>query len=118
MSDHSIIIDLQYSGFPRFECKAPDNAQCKAQWECECENIWNYRVIGGSPVHDTAPEGEGGFGNAIHVGSFDNDQCNLTEWYDNQDEAVEGTVRVDVKPVNEIDYVTFTATSARVEVAK
>ncbi|MFE1082471.1 hypothetical protein [Brevibacterium sediminis] len=115
MSDHSIVIDLQLPGSPRFECNAPDGAPCKAQWECECETIWGYRVVGGSPVHDTTMEGADGLGNAIHVGRFDNTRCNLTEWHDNQDEAVEGTVRVDVKPVNEIDYVTFTATSARIE---
>lgn len=115
MSDHSIIIDLQRPGFPSFECYAPDGSFCYAKWECECEMIWNYRVTGGSPVHDTTPEGEGGFGNAIHVGHFDNAHCNFEEWHDNSDEAVEGVVRVDLTPVAHEDYVTFTATSARLE---
>lgn len=114
MSDHSIIIDLQAPSFPRFKCNARDGAPCKAQWDCECETAWGYRVIGGSPVHDTTPEGEGGFGNAVHVGRFNNANCNLRDWHDNCDEAVEGTVRVDVEPVNEVDYVTFSATGARV----
>lgn len=117
MSEHSIIIDMQAPTFSRFECYAPDGSPCYAKWECECETIWGYRVVGGSPVHDTTMEGAEGLGNAIHVGYFDNTQCNFTEWHGNQDEAVEGTVRVDVEPVNEVDYVTFTATAARIEVA-
>lgn len=115
MSDHSIIIDLQAPGFPSFECSAPDGSPCKAAWDCECETIWSYRIVGGSPVHNTTMEGTEAAGNAIHIGRFDNDQCNFTEWYENQEECVDGTVRVDVTPVNEIDYVTFTATAARLE---
>lgn len=115
MSDHSIIIHLQNPGSPRFECNAPEYSPCHAQWDCECETIWNYRTQLGVPMHDTTVEGADGLGNAVHVGHFDDDQCNLTEWHDNQDEVVEGTVRIDVKPVNAIDYVTFTATSARIE---
>lgn len=115
MSDHSIVIDLQRPGFPRFDCNAPAGSPCHAKWECECETIWGYRRIRGNPAHDTTMEGPEELGNEVHVGHYDNTHCNLTEWHDNQDEAVEGTVRVDVKPVNEIDYVTFTATAARVE---
>lgn len=115
MSDHSIVIDLQFPGSPRFECNAPDGAPCKAQWDCECETIWTYRTVNGVPMHDSTPEGTDASGCEVHAGRFNNDQCNLTEWHDNQDEAVEGTVRIDVTPVNEIDYVTFTATSARIE---
>ena len=118
MSDHSIIIDLRFPGFPgfpAFECNAPDGSPCKAKWDCECEAIWNYRVIDGMPAHDSTRGGEEHPGNEVHVGRFDNTDCNLEEWHDNQDEAVEGTVRVDVKPVHDIDYVTFTAIAARVE---
>ncbi|TSI12654.1 hypothetical protein [Brevibacterium aurantiacum] len=115
MSDHSIIIDMRYPQSSTFECKAPNGTPCHASWECECETIWGYRRLGGNPVHDTTMEGAEGLGNEIHVGYFDSTQCNLTEWHDNQDEAVEGTVRVDVKPVSEIDCVTFTATAARIE---
>lgn len=109
MSDHSILIDLQAPGFPTFECYAPDDSPCHAKWDCECENVWNYRVVGGSPVHDTTPEGMGRGGNAIHVGRFDNTACSLSEWHDNSDEPVSGAVRVSVTPVYEIDYTVFEA---------
>lgn len=117
MSDHSIIYDLHYPQRGTFVCNASDDSQCNAAWNCECETIWGYRVIGGSPVHDTTVEGAEAADNAIHVGWFDNDQCNLTDWYDNQDECVDGEIRVDVDPVNEFDYVAFTATAARMEVS-
>ncbi len=115
MSDHSIVIDLQSPGFPRFECYAPDGSPCYAKWDCECENIWDYRVIDGLPAHDSTHEGEGHPGNEVHVGRFDNTHCNLEEWHDNCGEAVEGAVRVDVTPVYEVDYVTFMATDTRME---
>ena len=118
MSDHSIIIDLQYPQGGRFECNAPDNSPCKAQWDCECEYIPNYEVIDGKPTHyDTWDEWAINNGKASRcVGRFDNTQCNLGDWYDNQDEAVEGTVRIDVTPVHDVDYVTFTAIAARTEI--
>lgn len=60
MSDHSIIIDLRFPGFPgfpAFECNAPDGSPCKAKWDCECEAIWDYRVIDGMPAHDSTRGG-------------------------------------------------------------
>lgn len=110
MSDHSIIIDMRYPQGGRFECNAADGSKCKVAWDCECEYIWKYQVVDSKPQHhDSDVNGE------VHVGRFENDQCNLTDWYDNQEEDVEGKIRVDVSPVNEIDYVTFTATAARIE---
>lgn len=115
MSDHSIILDMRAPQFGGFECTAPNGSPCHAVWDCECETIWGYRRIGGNPAHDTTMEGSDGLGNEVHTGYFDGSQCNLTDWYDNQEECVNGEIRIDVSPVNEIDYVTFNATSARIE---
>lgn len=113
MSDHSIVIDMRHSGSGRFECNAAPDAPCRAVWDCECESSWRYRTIDGKPAHDSTFEGTESAGNEVHIGRFDPEYCDLTDWYDNQEECVDGTVRVAVSPVNEIDYVTFVVTGAR-----
>lgn len=109
MSHHSIIYDLQSPAIGRWECNAPDGASCHAVFDCDCEEIYGYGVENGLPWHG---DGSG----ETHVGRFDNDRCIYRDWYDNQEEDVHGTVRVDVTPVWEGDDYTFTATAARLEV--
>lgn len=107
MSDHSIVYDLLSPAVGTWECRAPKTAVCHAIWDCECENITDYTVMGGKPYHRNAADPQ-----MFHTGRFDPSTCTLRDWYENQDECVEGLVRVDVDPVNEWDYVIFTATRA------
>lgn len=111
MSDHSTVIDMQYPSQGTFECNAPDDAPCHAVWKCDCEAIYDYESIGGCPTHRHSPE----TGSGIHVGTFDNNQCNLRDWFENQDESVSGQVRVHVSVgEHDSDYVLFKVDDAEV----
>lgn len=106
MSDHSILYDLAYPT-GAWECRAADDAPCRAVWDCECESITDYSVIDGVPCHRNAYDDQ-----AFHAGRFDADRCNLRDWFEGQDECVEGEVRVDVTEHFRGDFYEFEATAA------
>lgn len=112
MSDHSIIYDLQYPAWGRWKCEAPPKSFCHAVFSCECEAIWNYRVVDGVPVHDNEPYKDWA---ESHAGHFENDRCSIQVFHDEADEAVEGTLVVDVDPSWEGEWYSFTATAAQVK---
>lgn len=111
---HSVTIDFEgmYPHPSSFHCSAPDDAMCRAVWDCDCES-WEYEgIAGGVPWH--------GFTDSYlvadsvrttvtrHRGRFDPNHCNIIDWLANSDETGRGTITLPIKPEWQGDYYTWT----------
>lgn len=99
-------VEVSFYGYPssRLICHAPGDAPCKAVWDCECETIFDYLVTReGKPTHLPDPYDK----HHWHEGRFDHTQCSLADWFENDDEPLQGTVTLDVTPTWEGDFYTF-----------
>lgn len=77
-------------------CSAPDDAPCRAEWHCDCEEFsWSGTGGDGMPVHtvwDEATDGE-----VEHCGTWGG-ACSLKDWFaEEREEAMRGKVTVPVK---------------------
>lgn len=107
-TDHTVTVTWE-GGYPsyKFECSAPADALCRAQWTCDCESWAFAGVRDGIPWHShvdaddpLSPSTE------RHTGKF-GDECNLRDWFDNTDEPLEGSVTIPVHAIFEVDYYRF-----------
>ena len=109
-ADHFVKVDLEAGwpgDHPTLICKATADAICHAVWTCDCESWHDQGVEGGVPWHST-----GDYSERLterHVGRLDPDRCNLSDWAENSDECLRGTITVPVVAEFDYDFVTFHA---------
>ena len=109
---HRAIIDLE-TGHARLRCEAPLHSMCHAVFDCQCEEYHDYGLDGRRPYHlSIDDDGE----DITHWGSFDQDQCNLTDWFDNDDEPLNGEISVMVQETWECDYYSWSAVPGTAQV--
>ena len=84
-------------------CQAPHDAPCKAEWDCDCETFFDFRVTDdGLPTHLPNPHDP----HLWHTGRWGT-ECALADWFENDDEPLTGTVEVDVTATWEGDFYAF-----------
>ncbi|MDM8086326.1 hypothetical protein QUV83_16245 [Cellulomonas cellasea] len=103
MSDHSVTVEWDRDGYPRysFTCTAPAESDCHAHYECECESWVNSGIEDGKPWHSPEEWHEGdGLSEEIevrHFGRFDAESCGLRDWFENCDDVMRGSITFPIK---------------------
>lgn len=97
--NHQARIDLA-SMTTELVCNAPLDSICHAQWDCECESWPDQGIEGGRAWHETH-DGE------THWTTLNLDYCIWRDWFESDDEPLNGTVTVDITPRWEVDYAAF-----------
>lgn len=109
-SEHTLVIKYT-KGWQQMHinCHAHEQAMCHAVFDCACEEYFNLRIIDGHPVHDhSVLDDDDNEQVEQHIGEFEDDECNLKDFFDNTDEPVEkGCIEVPVEAVWEGEYYSF-----------
>ncbi len=105
MSDHEIVIDLEWPSCPTLVCNAAPESFCHAVFDCQCEEYHDYGTADGRPFHDADTER---LGELRHWGHFDSRECTLRDWLESVDGGVRGEVRIPVTHEWHGDHYTFT----------
>lgn len=86
----------------RLTCDSSPDALCRAEFECECEQYFDSKVVDGKPTH--RPDWDS---DETHVGSFGTG-CNIATWFDVADgEELTGTVSFEIAPEWQGEFYTY-----------
>lgn len=102
MSDHQIriVFDGWHPSYG-IVCNAGPESFCHADFDCDCTEYYDLKVIDGKPVHvvTTYLDEEPWETEEQHVGKFNPDECLHESYLDALDaECIKGEITIDVEP--------------------
>lgn len=107
-ADHTVTAEWDggYGGTTfTFRCHAGPESECHAVYDCACEEWTHVGIEDGRPWHeayDREADKE-----VRHVGTFDPNECNLRDWFENTDDPMYGSLTFAVEAEYQGDFYLF-----------
>lgn len=92
---HTITVTWDDDGWQtiRLNCHAPLQSDCHAKFDCHCEYWVDPAIKDGTPSHSDPWADDP----TRHVGTLDQNHCNLIDWFGATEEHTRGSITVPVR---------------------